>query len=666
MSRVDSSASNSSRSSSRSAVWGEGGEVQEGLLSDLGHELRTPLNGVLGMAELLMDEELAPRAREYALTIRRGAEALRKVIDGHLENFESNPEAGPPARVEFDPRALMEHLAELAAPSAAAQGLEFVLGIEPQLPEKIRSDERRLRRAVSCVLDHALKFTSTGRIQLLAGSLKQVGETRLVIEVLDPGPGLAPEDRDRVLPPFLASDDGLAGEWYGAGLGLARAREWLRALGGTLEVARRPGGGARFVITVPVEVTKAAPGSLGIPELVGAPVVVWSDGSIRARILVDQLTFWGCVAWEVEELSELSDLMRRLPEGSEGVTVVVDGPVENEAFEKTVQRVRGVCRNDETAVVFTHPPGEAHFTGAVSPRFVSWVHQPVRRDALASALSSALAGETAADVAPGLRAVGTALSGVRALVADDNPVNRRLLSDLLQNWGCRVVLAADGAEAVACFAACDFDIVLMDVQMPGMDGYEATKRIRALESSSGGRVPVVAVTAHVGHEHRRYARNTDMDEHLPKPVLPDSLYALMVELARSRGMGGKPESLDPVGAVSIFDWEHFHLMSDGPGELADELLSHLKGGLVEDLEAIDASRRSGDWVAVSGIAHKLKGSCQTLGANALAELLESVERSGRKKDLDSVPSLLIKARVAANELLVRLAQGAASRTSVQD
>lgn len=459
----------------------------------MSHEMRTPLNGVIGMLGLLSATRLNGEQAAYVNAARDSAEHLLGLVNDLLDY--ARLEAG---KLEFDPApvdppTLLRGVAELLSPRAHDKGLELVWTVEPGLAP-VRADEGRLRQILFNLAGNAVKFTETGGVAIHAG---RDPAGRFALTVDDTGPGVPEEARSRIFEEFGHAASGDAVRFDGAGLGLAVARRLAMAMGGELTVEDRPGGGARFRFSAPLEQAGAAPSA-------SRPL----DGVAVALTIADPMMRTAAACW-IEAAG--GRVTTRAP-----VTLVDHATAADGTLASPPKTGRGLILLNPRERDLIDRYREAGFDG--------WLIKPLRPESLSERIRAAL--DRAAPVADPVeddRVAPAGFTGVRVLLAEDNPVGALLARSLLRREGCAVETAATGEEAVAALSRARFDLVLMDMRMPGMDGLAATRAIRAADDAT----PILALTANAFAEDRRACLEAGMDDHLAKPLAPDALRAAL-------------------------------------------------------------------------------------------------------------------------------------------
>ncbi|MGE0742983.1 MAG: response regulator [Hyphomonadaceae bacterium] len=464
------------------------------LFATLTHELRTPLNGILGMAGLLELGKLEPNAQTYVGAIKQSGEHLLDLITEILDY--SRLEAG---RIElesapFDPEAMMQDVAELLSPKAHDKGLEIAVIVRGDAPARVVGDDGRLRQILFNLAGNAVKFTETGGVTI---ELAPRPGGRLRFSVRDTGPGVAPEKQKLIFEEFTQADAGVARRHGGAGLGLAIVKKLAAAMGGEVGLVSRPGFGATFWVEMPLPHAEAPP--TPALSLKGVRLRILSRSQMLAHALRATAMSLGAT---IAEGAEQPDVI--LYDWRDGV----DGE-EIEAMRRSSRALIALAPQERRDIIdLCRAAGVAHYT-----------LKPVRRRSLVERIKIALGESAAEPLSETYRTPSSPqpLRGLRVLLAEDNPINALLARTLLTREGCVVTGAQDGEEAVNAAQAGAFDLILLDIRMPRIDGLQAAQRIRAGAGPSA-RAPIVALTADAGEEERVRAFKVGMDDFITKPI----------------------------------------------------------------------------------------------------------------------------------------------------
>ena len=480
-------------------------------LAHMSHEIRTPLNGIIGFMDLLARSPLDQRQGEFVETIRRSAGNMLSIINGILDLSKIESGKLELERVPFDPRAELESVVDMFRSAAAAAGVRFYSFIDPNLPARLIGDALRLKQVLTNLISNSLKFTPGGRS--VSVDVRRLGagarRCRIRFSVADEGIGI-PADRQRlILEAFTQADTSVARRFGGTGLGLAISTNLVSRMGGQLELESEEGKGStfRFVLDLPIE-SSAPPRSL---PTVGVALVTGRSSRLE-ELLEDYLVALRCRVLKAESAE-------RIPSGADLVVLASAGEVQ--------EAVASYSRCGLPVLLVT----EAGESAVPTPPAVRVIEAPVHGSKLYDAVAEIAFGETARRIVARAAAPSEARARGRALVAEDNPVNQKLVGYMLREAGLEVDVAGDGAEAVRLFDGGRYDVVFMDASMPVLDGIEATRMILELEGRTGRpHTPIVALTAHAIKGDRERFLQAGMDDYLSKPIDTDALARVLRQL----------------------------------------------------------------------------------------------------------------------------------------
>lgn len=620
-------------------------------LANVSHELRTPMNAIIGMTQVALQEELSPELRDYLETAHEAAHSLLTLLNDILDFSKLESGKFSISKESFSLSDVVDETVKTLSTQAFAKGLELVCEMPPNLPRRVLGDPMRLRQILTNLLSNAIKFTEQGEVVLRVQTVRTwPSETRLRFSVRDTGIGVATEYQQRILEPFTQADSSPTRQRGGTGLGLAICSELLRLLGGRLSLHSTPGEGSvfsfRLSFDLPAEPPRDSTDGLPLERLRELPVLVVDDNATNRRIISETLKNWSMKPAVARDAQQAVGIFERsLAEGRLFPLVIVDALMPGmDGYELSKRLTELEACTRPLIILMVSSTDRREFRDREARAGISvYLQKPITQSALMDAVMRAL------DVQPpqtnatfgDLHAGGVASLSI--LLAEDTPANQKVVTAVLKKRGHSVSVADNGREAVEHFKKEPFDVVLMDVQMPILDGYQATAAIREFERERGTTTPIIAMTAHAMRGDRERCLEAGMDAYIAKPLDVKQLLGLIESIAEERETASNstnpPAAAVPTDAL-VIDYADAMKRLGNDADLFREFVGFYDEDSRKLIAQIEDAIKSGDAAQLQHAAHSLKGVAANLGAMRVVEAAFSLEKTGKSGTLENSASEL--------------------------
>ncbi|MBS0287653.1 MAG: two-component sensor histidine kinase BarA [Proteobacteria bacterium] len=639
--------------------------VKSEFLANMSHEIRTPLNGVIGFINLLMKTKLDPRQNDYLSTIHKSAFSLLSIINDILDF--SKIEAGKLTldQVPMDIRECVEDALMLMAPNAHEKGLELVPMIYSDVPERIVGDHLRLKQIITNLVNNAIKFTENGSVVVRIMLEKEMAEHVVIcVSITDSGIGLSIEEQKSLFQAFTQADSTTTRKFGGTGLGLVISKRLVQQMGGEIGVESEAGKGSTFWFTFIANKVQEPLKEKQSSLLKDFRILIYETHPTTRLSLNHLISSWGCAVTEIDEPSKIQDTLQSAKDHEQPFNMLLIGVNQLDPMSTFIEDLSQLATQKFNCRVgvLVNTTDQSIYEELQSSGAAICLAKPVSRQKLHDALVDVLISDI--KNVPNKESIGLendqndhASIGIQSQIAvlavDDYPSNLKLVAALLENLGVKADCANNGFEALKFIKNKNYDLIFMDIQMPGMDGIEVTNRIRS-EESPGTHIPIIALTAHALTTEREAVLRAGMDDYLTKPIDEKELQRIIQQWTKKSlnyqsDSNANEEKSSEKQRIPV-DWQQTLKLAANKSSLAKDMLLGLVDSLKTAQTLINQTYTKKDYKNMREHVHRLHGACCYCGVPALKAAVATVETALAKKELDNINFLMVELNKEINRL----------------
>lgn len=614
--------------------------IKSNFLANMSHEIRTPLNGVLGFIQLLKDTTLTEEQDEFLSDAQKSSELLLDIINDILDFSKIEADKLKIDNVSFDIRSLVEDASVMATSNAHKKGLDVNSLICSDVPQKVFGDPGRIKQILNNLISNSIKFTHEGEVVIFVKTVQQENDCATVMfEVKDTGIGIAEEHQSLIFEEFTQADASMTRKYGGTGLGLAICKKLLDMMGGDIKLESKLKEGSTFTFTVPFKIDKNTDHEINVSlnVLNGAQVLVVDDSLTDLKIFRYYLNEINCIVLEAHSQQEAIDILKQNNNIS---AVLIDYKIENDGDKELSQQIKENTEiNDVPLILYTALAKRGDSSKAKEKGFKGYITKPIKKHELIETLATAM---TIKENQPKLvtkHLINEIKFSQRAkiLVVEDSEINCKLILRILKNHGLACDLATNGQQAVDAYKSNKYDLILMDCQMPVMNGYEATEIIRVIEQTTGNHTPIIALTANALSKDEERCYNAGMDDYISKPIIIENIltkiskYVSLEETEDIMEVKDKQENFDDIENIVSEMAKELAFTKTEAIEFFVEYLEMLP----KSIDELEDSLNENNFEKLKQIAHKLKGSSSSLRIEKIAQLSINLEKEAMNSNKEA-------------------------------